>query len=279
MSAAKPALEANNVERKWTVRLRAEWVIIGAIVSTLSAFAQETIVVTGRVFDQETQKPVVSANVILRGEKKGTITDSTGSFRLELAAQQKHILAFSHVAYRKETRELAPGASKEIEFRIYLVPEPIYMQEVVVYGNREAVLTKAAEKRAIHSIGGEEFEKLGEEDMERALIYFLPDVVNRLDKRMASNADDFTLYVNGDWKESLTCPILIRSPYGVCWFGSNWDGKRTLTHRGKQPDMDGALMSSHQECLFVAANSWSWWKRSRDKHSCRMTAAPMACGE
>jgi hypothetical protein len=204
MSAAMPDLEENNVERKWTMRLRAEWVIIGTIVSTLSAFAQETIVVTGRVFDQETQKPVVSANVILRGEKKGTITDSTGSFRLELAAQQKHILAFSHVAYRKETRELAPGASKEIEFRIYLVPEPIYMQEVVVYGNREAVLTKAAEKRAIHSIGGEEFEKLGEEDMERALIYFLPDVVNRLDKRMASNADDFTLYVNGDWKESLT---------------------------------------------------------------------------
>jgi hypothetical protein len=179
-------------------------VIVGLLLSTFFAFAQETIVVKGRVFDNETQKPVASANVVVRGEKKGATTDSTGSFRLELASQQKHILSFSHVAYRKEIRELAHAESKEIELRVYLVPEPIYMQEVVVYGNREAVLTKAAEKRAIHNIGGDEFEKLGEEDMERALIYFLPDVVNRLDKRMASNADDFTLYVNGDWKESLT---------------------------------------------------------------------------
>jgi epoxyqueuosine reductase QueG len=124
----------------------------------------------------------VSANVIVRGEKKGATTDSTGYFRLELAAHQKHILAFNHVAYRKETRELAPGALKEVEFRMYLVPEPISLQEVVVYGNRDAALTKADENRAVHRLGGEEFEKLGGEDMEKALRYLLPDDVNRIEK-------------------------------------------------------------------------------------------------
>jgi len=178
--------------------------VIAVLSSTFSAFAQELVIVKGRVLDNETQKPVVSANVIVRGEKKGTITDSTGSFRLELAAREKHVLSFSHVAYRKQTRVLAPSALKEVDFRIDLVPEAISMQEVVVYGNRGAVLTKAAENRALYRLGGEEFEKLGEEDMEKALLYFLPDVVNRLEKRMASDADDFTLYVNGEWKESLT---------------------------------------------------------------------------
>jgi hypothetical protein len=223
------------------MRLRAEWVIIGAVVSTLSVFAQETIVVKGRVFDNETQKPVASANVIVRGEKKGAITDSTGYFRLVLAFQQKHILSFSHVAYRKETRELAPGASKDIEFRIYLVPEPVNMQEVVVYGNRDAVLTKAAEKRALYNIGGEEFEKLGEEDMERALPYFLPGVVNRLDKRMASDANDFTLYVNGDWKESLTLSDI--NPFSIrrvlVWEGLGL--KTDIDSQGKSAGYGGSI--------------------------------------
>jgi hypothetical protein len=186
------------------MKIRAGWVIVGTLASTIAVLAQEKVVVTGHVFDNETQTAVVSANVIARGEKKGAITDSSGFFRLELAAGQKHTLAFSHVAYRKVTREFDPGSLKEITFRIYLTAEPVHMQEVVVYGNREAVLTKAAENRAIYRLGGEEFEKLGEEDMERAMRYLLPDVVQRLEMRMASGANDFTLYVNGEWQESLT---------------------------------------------------------------------------
>ena len=192
------------MEGRLRMKTRIQIVFACALVLAGPVLAQDVIVVKGRLFDNETQKPISGANVIVRGEKKGVATDSTGYFRFELAAGKKHVLAFSHVAYRKETRELALGASEEVEFRIYLTPQPISFQEVVVYGARGAVLTKAAENRALYRLGGEEFEKLGEEDMEKALNYFLPGVVNRLDKRMASNADDFTLYVNGEWKESLT---------------------------------------------------------------------------
>ena len=192
------------MEGRLRMKTRIQIVFACALVLAGPVLAQDVIVVKGRLFDNETQKPISGANVIVRGEKKGVATDSTGYFRFELAAGKKHVLAFSHVAYRKETRELALGASKEVEFRIYLTPQPISLQEVVVYGARGAVLTKATENRALYRLGGEEFEKLGEDDMEKALNYFLPGVVNRLDKRMASNADDFTLYVNGEWKESLT---------------------------------------------------------------------------
>jgi hypothetical protein len=186
------------------MKLSALRTVVGLLMFACSMNAQDRLVVKGRLFDNETQKPIAGANVTVRGEKKGIATDSLGNFRLELALGEKHVLAFSHIAYRKETREIAPGALKEVEFQIALTPEPIFLQEVVVYGKQDVMLTKAAVDRAIHRLGGEEFEKLGEEDMERAMIYFLPDVVKRLDKRMMSNADDFTLYVNAEWRESLT---------------------------------------------------------------------------
>jgi hypothetical protein len=178
--------------------------LIGLFNVYQSGTAQEQIVVRGRVLDNETQKPIAGANVTIRGEKKGVATDSSGNFRLNLTPGARHVLAFSHVAYRKETREIAPDGVKDVEFRIAMTPEAISLQEVVVYGKQDVVLTKAAVDRAAYRLGGEEFEKLGEEDMERAMTYFLPDVVKRLDKRMMSNADDFTLYVNGEWRESLT---------------------------------------------------------------------------
>jgi hypothetical protein len=182
------------------------FVVVMVLIIVLSgrAVAQDTVVVRGHLIDIETQQPVAGANVIVRGGKMGVMSDSTGYFRLELKAGQRQVLAFSHVAYRKETRELAPGTPKEVELQVSLTPEPIVMEEVVVHGSQNVVITKSAERRALYQFGGEEFEKLGEEDMERALAYFLPGVVSRLEVRMASSANDFTLYVDGEWKETLS---------------------------------------------------------------------------
>lgn len=94
--------------------------------------------------------------------------------------------------------------TREAGFRVYLVPDTFRLGEVVVTAKRQLVPTKAAEQRAVLTIRGEEFERLGEERMERALKYFLPFIVKRLEERMKNGGEDFTLYVNGEWKESLT---------------------------------------------------------------------------
>lgn len=186
-----------------TMRPRFKTLVLANLLFVLSSFAQERCVVKGVVLDDETTKPVPNVNVIVRGKKMGTTTDSAGYFRLGLPARDEFVLVFSHVAYQKVTRSVSSGAPTEIEFRIFLVPEAIKLQEVVVTGTKQIVPSKAAERRALFSFGGDELERLGEEDMEKALRYMLPDIVRRLEDRMMYDAADFTLYVNGEWKESI----------------------------------------------------------------------------
>jgi hypothetical protein len=176
---------------------------LAILFSALASTAQERAILKGVVIDNETDRPIPHVNVIVRGEKIGTSTDSTGSFRLELPTGVRYVLVFSHVAYRKEARPISFEDSGELRVRIYLDPEPIQLQEFVVIGRQRVVISKMEIEHALFQLSGDEFERLGEEDMEKAMQYLLPAQVKPLPSRMKSNGDDFTLYVNGEWKESI----------------------------------------------------------------------------
>jgi hypothetical protein len=162
--------------------------VLVVLVSNLSA--QERWTVRGRVLDNQTKNPVPGVNVIIRGEKKGTMTDTAGHFRLELPDRQKRIVVFSHIAYQKENRLVSFDTTRDVVLRIYLFPDTLQLQEFVITGFKRIVISEAAKRRALFTIGGDEFERLGWDDMERALKYILPFEQN------------FTLYVNGEYKES-----------------------------------------------------------------------------
>lgn len=169
----------------------------------LTLLGQERWGVEGRVFDDESRLPISGVNVIVRGEKSGTMTDTTGYFALQFLTGDSRILVFSHIAYQKQARRIAFDSTRAAGFRVYLVPDTVRLGEVVVTAKRQLVPTRAAEKRAVLTIGGDEFERLGEERMENALKYFLPFMVKRPEDRAKDASADFTLYVNGEWKESL----------------------------------------------------------------------------
>jgi hypothetical protein len=177
------------------------------------AAGQDRTIVRGTTVEQSSGQPIPGVNVILRGEKKGTVTDSTGAFRLELSFNRARIMVFSHIAYRKETRLVSFDSTHDVVLRIVMVSDTISLNEVVVMGARQIVPSKEAEKRAAYSIGGDEFERLGEEDMERAMSHFLPFISTRPESRMSSSSADFTLYVNGVWKESIVLSDL--DPFSV----------------------------------------------------------------
>jgi len=165
-----------------------------------ASIAQERAILHGTVIDRETDRPIPHVNVIVRGEKIGTSTDTTGSFQLELPTGARYVLVFSHVAYRKEARPISLEDSGELRVRIYLAPEPIELQEFVMVGRQRVVIGKMEIDHALFQLSGDEFERLGEGDMEKAMQYLLPAQVKPLQSRMKSNAEDFTLYVNGEWK-------------------------------------------------------------------------------
>ena len=168
------------------------------------AFSQENVlIITGQVIDSVSSEPLPNVNVIIRGEQKGTSTDASGRFKLTLSTNLVHTLVFSHVAYHKVTKQAFSKHPRELQPTIKLVPRSIVLGEVVVTAPKDYVLTKYAVQRSVFQLGGEEFERLGEEDMERAMQHLLSFVVQPLRDRMWSNKNDFTLYVNGIWKESM----------------------------------------------------------------------------
>ena len=178
-------------------------IVLASVLFALCSYAQDRCTVSGRVLDYESKEPIRGVNVIIRGGKLGTMTDTAGYFRLELPNRERRTVVFSHIAYRKEIRIASFDTTREVRFRVYLVPGVINLQEVVIAGKKQVVLSKIAERKALYSFGGDEFEKLGEEDMDRALRYMLPEVVARPEVRQMFDGAGFTLYVDGEFKESV----------------------------------------------------------------------------
>lgn len=184
--------------------MRLQFVIIGLLVVLMASNlrAQELCVVKGRVLDDATKDPIPGVNIIVRGEKRGTTTDTAGYFRLGLPDRQKRIIVFSHVGYQKVNRLVSFDTTSDIRFRIFLTPDTLKLPEVVVTGVKRIVITEAAERRALFTISGEEFEKLGEDDMGRALNYFFPFQIKSRISRYSNPSEEFTLYVNGEPKST-----------------------------------------------------------------------------
>ena len=180
-------------------------IVLCVVLFAQSLFGQGLGVVSGLVLDFETNNPVPNVNVIVRGEKKiGTATDSTGWFRLELTVQKRQMLVFSRIGYGKVVREHLVETKTDPPIRLYLQPVPVTLGEVVITAEKKYVISQADLKRALYAVGGDEFERLGEPDMDKAMQYMFPDIVKSQLARVSRNTDDFTLYVDGEWKETLT---------------------------------------------------------------------------
>jgi hypothetical protein len=206
------------------------YLIFIAILLSSTLFSQDVCKIEGRVFDSAAKIPIQGVNVIVRGTSIGAATDNTGYFKLELEAGEQYVITFSSLGYKKQIKNLSLDKPKEVEYRINLKQEPIEIDEIVVTGEKSF-----EDARAQFFIDGTEFERLGEDDMEKALIYFLPDIVNPLNDRLKiisplskltpfqkikmnsllqqSEEPDFTLYVNKEWKDTIYLDQI--DPYSI----------------------------------------------------------------
>jgi hypothetical protein len=183
--------------------IRATIVLCIGLFYAFCAFGQDRFVVKGKIADIQTKVPVPSVNVFIRGQKIGTVTDTLGRFELAVPSNREIVIVFSHIAYRKTTRVVLLDKPQELDFKIFLEPDTLQLQELVIWGLKPITISESAKRRALFTIGESEFERMGESDMDKALQHLLPHQVKPLVKRMTKPEDDFTLYVNGEWKESL----------------------------------------------------------------------------
>lgn len=203
-------------------------IIIFFILMASSLFAADLCKADGWVYDAVTKMPIHGVNVLIRGTSIGVATDDKGYFKLDLSSGDEYLIVFTALGYKKEIKMLALDKPKEVEYRIYLKPEPVELDEIVVRGN------KSFEDMRGFLIDGSEFERLGEDDMEKALVYFLPDVVSPLKDRLKvasilptlnakegarrylehlSGNSDFTLYVDKEWKDTMYLDQI--DPYSI----------------------------------------------------------------
>lgn len=100
---------------------------LGLLFGTLSvgAFAQQ---ITGTVTESLENDPLIGANIMIKGESRGTITDIDGSFALE--ANSDDILIVSYLGYL--TEEIAVNNRSVID--IQLMPDIHSLSEIIVMG-------------------------------------------------------------------------------------------------------------------------------------------------
>ncbi|HLR24677.1 MAG TPA: TonB-dependent receptor [Fodinibius sp.] len=163
--------------------------------TTLSSFAQQKQVITGRILDQQTGEPLIGANIFVPNTSKGTVTDRTGHFKIALSGNVRQ-LQVSYIGYVRKTITLS---DKNKALNILLEPDNVALNEVQVVGfDTNKKLQETAASVAL----------LTEQDFERTSEVSLQPVLNTIPgvQMDQSNLSDARISIRGAG---------IRSGYGI----------------------------------------------------------------
>ena len=101
--------------------------------TAVGAWAQEGVLVTGRVLEQEEEVPVRGALVRLEGTRFASLSDSTGMFRLSAVPSGSYVLSVRHLTFGTRTEPLEiPRSSRSLELAVRLSASAVELQPVVV---------------------------------------------------------------------------------------------------------------------------------------------------
>ena len=112
------------------------------IIISLFLFSTGFAQITGKVFD-ENGNSVPGATIMVKGTTNGTISAVDGKYSID--AKKGDILVFSYVGYQKQ--EIAVKESKVIN--VYLKPQVVNMNEVVVMGYSDKTKTELSSSIAV----------------------------------------------------------------------------------------------------------------------------------
>ncbi len=97
-------------------------------------------VIRGKVIDQDTQVPIIGANIVVKDSKPfmGASTGLEGDFKLHNVAVGRHTLLISYIGYEGKTlSNLLIGAGKELVLEVGLQESFIEMEAIEVKANKQ----------------------------------------------------------------------------------------------------------------------------------------------
>ncbi|MGE5314313.1 MAG: TonB-dependent receptor [Acidobacteriota bacterium] len=110
-------------------------VVFLILLSTLPVPAQVSLpgTIEGRVYDQETSRPLPGANLRLGATLRGAMTDSAGRFLLKDVPAGSYTIQASLLGYRNTMKaDVIVGAGRSTQLTIALAESPLEEKEVVV---------------------------------------------------------------------------------------------------------------------------------------------------
>jgi hypothetical protein len=113
-------------------------------VSLISCLAAYTQMLTGKVFDVTTQKPIPLVNVFFNSTTLGTCTDEDGNFILKIPQSEKLPVAFSSIGFNSL---VLSDYSSDSPLKVYLTPKIYPLAEVTIQSKRSTRERTAREKR------------------------------------------------------------------------------------------------------------------------------------
>ncbi len=96
----------------------------------------ETVRITGQVTEATSGKPIIDANVLLRGTMMGAATDSRGRFTLSYVPPSTYTVRVSAIGYKSEEKTIRVLSDVEIDLRFSLQETVLLMDGIAVTASR-----------------------------------------------------------------------------------------------------------------------------------------------
>jgi TonB-linked SusC/RagA family outer membrane protein len=133
-----------------------------AFLLACSAFAQgQSVVITGKITDAETQQGLPGASVLVVGTTTGTITDADGNFSLNANASGSSVkITISFIGYVANTVEVQIANGSTAPINVSLQSDIKSLDEVVVIGSTLQTSRRQL-GNTINSVSAKDLEKSG----------------------------------------------------------------------------------------------------------------------
>ena len=148
--------------------------ILGLVTAILFLFSSEVLAqslsISGKVIDKNSQEPVIGASVLIEGTSNGTITDLDGNFMLS-NVPSKGNLVVSYIGYATQTLPINGRTS----FSVVLAEDTETLDEVVVIGY--GVQKKVNLTGSVSSVKGDALERSPVADATQSLQGMVPGLL------------------------------------------------------------------------------------------------------
>ncbi|NHE56085.1 TonB-dependent receptor plug domain-containing protein [Cyclobacterium sp. GBPx2] len=108
--------------------------ILGFFLFSAQIKGQNTVSISGKVVESETNEPLIGVNILVKGKVIGTITDVNGNYNLTVSQAPPLTLIFSMIGFASKEVEIADNEVSGLQ--VILEEQTMLGQEVVVSASR-----------------------------------------------------------------------------------------------------------------------------------------------